>query len=180
MNFSALNKRVDDLSKKLVEEPKEHVARFDDDSFTEAEKALFLKIKELMQQYGSHLPPDVLEANKDLIWKGSDILMKYTIGTFRVALLCLVGNPESQRDKNLFDLFFYNFLLDLMECLKEANKQPQSEEDFQRLFEKYDLFAKITHLARKNGIAEKMQKRSDDLEKTEYTEEVDNEHYDRV
>ena len=171
MKLPALSKRIDNLELKLVDEPKERIVRFGGDSFTEPEKVLFQRIEDLMQQYGGHLPPDVLKANKDLICKGSYILMKYSIGNFKIALLCFFGNPESQRDKNLFDLFFYNFLLDLIECLKEANKQPQSEEEFERFFERHNLFCKISRLAKRNGADVEMQKRADDLEKTEYSED---------
>jgi hypothetical protein len=175
-----LNKRLDELSAKLGDEPKERVGKFDPTSFTEAEMVLFRKIDELLQKYNGHLPSEILQANKDLICKGSDILLKYSIGTFRIALLCMFGDPESKRDQSLVSLFLYNFLIELMECLKDAHKQPLNEEEFQRLFERYDLFNKISRVARRSGLDVKMQKRADDLEKAEYSEEIDNEHYDRV
>jgi hypothetical protein len=181
MKTSALSKRVDDLSMKIVDEPKEHIARFDDSSFTDAEKLLFRKIEELQEQYGARLNPEVLEANKDLIFKAHEILLHYAVDTFRFTLLCFFGNPESQRDKNLFTLFFYNFLLDVRECLKEAQKHPESEDDFIRLMQKYDLFGKLSRIggnadAAKSGV----ENQEYDLEKTEYSEDDDNEHYDRV
>lgn len=178
MNVSALSKRVDNLSTKLVDGPKEHIARFDPNSFTDAEKLLFLRIEELNKQHGTPLPPDVLKANKDLVCKASDILLKYSMDTFRIAILCFFGDPESQRDKNIFDLFLYNSLLDLILCLKEAHKQPQNEEESLRLFDKYDFFGKLSHLTRDTNL--EMEKQESGLIKTEHSEDTDNEHYDRV
>ena len=178
MNVPALSKRVDNLSMKLVDEPKEHIAIFDPSSFTDAEKLLFLRIEELKNQHGSPLPPDILKANKDLVCKASEILLKYSMGNFRIAILCFFGDPESQRDKNLFDLFLYNSLLDLIACLKEAHKQPQNEEEFLRLFDKYDFFSKLSRLA--SGTNLEMEKQESGLIKTENSEDTDNEHYDGV
>lgn len=43
--------------------------RIDFDSFTEPEKQLFRKIWEIQQKYGSSPPADVIEANKEFIFK---------------------------------------------------------------------------------------------------------------
>ena len=178
MNVSALSKRVDDLSMKLVEEPKEHIARFDVSSFTDAERVLLRKIDELQEQYGIRLNPEVLEANKDLIFKTHEILFKYAVETFRFAMLCFFGNPENQRDKNLFNLFFYNFLLDVKKCLKEA--QQTKSEDFITLIDKYDLVEKLSRFGSADNSKAGVEKQENDLEKTEYSEDNDNEHYDRI
>ena len=179
MRIPALSKRVDNLAMKLVDEPKERIARFDAASFTEAEKLLFRRIEELQKEYGTRLNPEVLEANKDLIFKAEDILLKYCIETFRFMMLCFWGNPESQRDKNLFNLFFYNFLLDVKKCLKEA-QQTKSEEDYFNLMDKYDLFGKLSRFAGADNSKAEVEKQENVLEKTEYSEDSDNEHYDRV
>jgi hypothetical protein len=169
-----LSKRVDELSMKLVDEPKEHIARFDADSFTEPEKLLFRRIEELQAEHGVKLPPDILEANKGIIFKAQNIIFKYCVETFRFSMHCFM-DADSQRDKNLFDLFFYSFMLETKRCLKEA-QQTKTEEEYFDLMDKYDFFRKLASFADKplGGIT----KKENDLEKTQYSEEIDNEHYD--
>ena len=80
MNLPRLNRRIDSLSAKIVDEPQEYIAKFDNASFSEAEKALFQRIEELQEEFGVKLTPEVLEANKDLINKGCEIFLQVWSG----------------------------------------------------------------------------------------------------
>jgi hypothetical protein len=177
MRLPEISKRVDKLTNTLTDEPKEHIARFDIESFTEPEKLLFLKIDELLAIHGNHLPPDVLEANKDLILKSHRILFRYAVETFRFAMHCFLNNPKSQRDKDIFDTFFYSFMLEQNRCLKEA-QAVKSEEEFFNLMEKYDFLGKLRYFVDKSPTP--IEKKENTIEKIDYSEDEDNEHYDRV
>jgi hypothetical protein len=48
--------------------------RIDFDSFTEPEKQLFRKVWEIEQQYDSSPPADVLETNKESIFKAGEVV----------------------------------------------------------------------------------------------------------
>lgn len=122
-----LNRRVGSLAERLGAEHEEHVARIDFNSFSEAEKVLVRKIWELQEEYGENLPASVLEANKDLVFKASEILLKYVVDTLKFALLCFMGNPENKVQRWYFDLHFYNFFADLSECLQNVKKWPDKE-----------------------------------------------------
>jgi hypothetical protein len=175
-----LSKRIDNLSMKLVDEPKERIGRFDNSSFTDAEKLLFSKFDELQEKYGTPLPHDIVEANRDLISKAHEILMKYTIGTFKFMIVSFFGNFENQRDKNIFDTFLYSFLLEVCQFLIEANKHPLCEDEFMDLMDKYDVFGKLRKLVGNTEPNARVEKQGVDLIKTEYSEDDKNERYNRV
>jgi hypothetical protein len=170
MRIPELNKRIENLSGKLVDEPKEHIAKFDFDSLTDAEKALFNRIEELQKEYGKPLPKQILEANKDLIFKAQEIILKYTSDTFRFTMLCFLGDPDSKVDQLFFNVLFYKFRKKLMTCLKNIRELPQSiREDYDFMSNKAtDEFFDI----KQDSVDFTPYKNS------EYTEDEDNEHYD--
>jgi hypothetical protein len=172
-----LNKRIEDLSEKLVDEPGERVARIDISSFTEPEKLLVQKIWDLQEEYGVELPPEVIEANKDLILKAHSILINYVLDTFRYATLSILGNYENEIDKWYFNLHFYNFFLDLKECLDRVHKWPKKECEWFLNFLKEDgMKSKVFRFPR--GTKETTSKLEKEEEATSDVSE--NEHYDRV
>ena len=120
MNFSKLSKKVDDLSEKLADEPKECIGRFDNSSFSEAEKVLFRKFEELQEEYGTPLPNDILKANMDLVSKANEVIFRYALGTFRFTVLCHLGNPENKIDTVLFQFTFPQILGGFERCFEEC------------------------------------------------------------
>ena len=125
-----LNKKLNDLSEKIVDAPEERVARLDFSSFSEPEKVLIRKIWDLQEEYGVNLPSDVLEANRDLVFKATEIFFKYVMNNLKFTMLCIIGEPDNEIHKWYFNVHFYNFFADLCECLKRVQKWPQKETEW--------------------------------------------------
>jgi hypothetical protein len=125
-----LKNRVEDLSEKLTDTPEERGARIDFSSFSEPEKALIRKIWDLQAEYGENLPSEVLEANKELVFKANEIFFKYVMNTLKFTMLCFMGDPESEIHKWYFNLHFYNFFVDLNECLDHVKNWPEKEHEW--------------------------------------------------
>ncbi len=177
MKAWVLNNRVEVLSKKLIDEPTERVAKIDFSSFTEPEKVLMEKIRDLQEEHGSKLPPEVMEANKDLIFKAYDSLIKYVLDTFRYALLGMLGTYESEIDKWYFNLHFYNFFLDLQECLDRVHKWPDKEREWFLNFLKEDSVKnRVFRFPRGTDEPDANLKKKE----KNASEDSENEHYDRV
>lgn len=144
MKVSSLSDRVDELSEKIVDPPKERIARFDVGAFTEEEKVLFNKIDELRQKCGGELTPDLNEEEKRLVFKASGILFEYALGAFKLSVLCLFGNPDGDLEKWYFNLHVYNFLADLIECYQNLRCWPLKErEDFVKLLHDTGLVERV-------------------------------------
>lgn len=173
MNFSKLSKKVDDLSVKLADEPKECIGRFDNSSFSEAEKVLFRKFEELQEEYGTPLPNDILKANMNLVSKANEVIFRYALGTFRFTVLCHLGNPENKIDTFYFNLHFHKFLVGLKDALKNVHEWPESER--KDLDEFLDKKVRADSFGAENASCNLTPEK-----KPEYIEDDDNEHYDRV
>jgi len=119
-----LDRKVGDLSEKLKPVSSD-VVRLDFDSFTEPEKQLFSKIREIEQEYGLSPPADVIEANAELIFKAREIIAWRVIELFMFVMKELLGHDEIE--EWYFKLHFFNFFEDLKECL--ANVRKWSEKD---------------------------------------------------
>lgn len=89
-----LNRRVDCLSDKLDVPEGDKIVRFDIRCFTEAEQLLFDKITDLQAKYGAELPSDVMEANRDLIFKTLEILARYAADTFKFVVFSVLGGGD--------------------------------------------------------------------------------------
>jgi len=152
MNPYALKRRIDKLSTKLGDEPKQRIGKFDSSSFTAEENILFQKIEQLQEQYGGCFPPDVLEEYSGLVDKGARVLMEYAVGTFKFTVLNLFGSDKPGFGKTCFDVFLYSFLVEVSQFLLEANKnQPLTEDAKVALLEKYDVVGKLARLANTKG-----------------------------
>ncbi len=170
MNPTALGKRVDDLSKKLTDEPNDFIARYDDTSFTTAERYLLSKIDELREENNGHPSSEAIQANKDLILKASEILFKYTLATFRYGLLCFLGNPEDKVDLAYYNLHFHKFIGALRDDIKKAQNLSKNDRE--------DLEIDLGIRLMQELFGLKIDCTDSSLEKTEDCEVNENEHYD--
>jgi hypothetical protein len=123
-----LTKRVNDLSCKLDLPVTEKIARFDIRCFTEEEQLLFDRVTALQEKYGGNVPSEVLEANKDLIFKAEEVIAHYVTDTFKFVMLAVMGGGD-EIEKWYFNLHFVNFLYDLAECLRHVQKWSKKERD---------------------------------------------------
>lgn len=171
MNLPHLNRRIDNLSTKIAEDPRDYIAIFDDATFSEAEKALFRRIEELQEEFGVKLTPEVLKANKDLINKGLEIIYRYGVGTLRFTLLTIIGDPDNGIDKLYFMMHYYQFVENLRHALKEAHTNPEIASE--------NLWEFLEKVEKQRGIVEEPAFDVSAVnKKTEYSEDIDNEHYD--
>jgi len=120
-----LNKRVGDLSEKLTP-VNSGVVRLDYYSFTEPEKQLFNKISEMQDKYGDSPPADVLEANREFIFKALEVISGRVLELFMFVNQELLGD---EIEAWYFKLHFYNFFVDLNECLQRVRKWPEDERE---------------------------------------------------
>jgi hypothetical protein len=145
-----LNRKIGVLSEKLKSVPSDAV-RLDFDSFSEAEKQLFSKIWEIQEEYGLNPPNDVVEANKELIFKGLEITFR------RVLELFLFTVPRAfcwdEIEEWYFKLHFYNFFKDLEECLERVRKWSEKDrEEFLRDMKESGMINKVFRIPHSSGV----------------------------
>jgi hypothetical protein len=141
-----LDRRVGALSEKLKPVSSD-VIRIDFDSFTEPEKQLFNKIWEIQQEYGLDPPADVIEKNKELIFKAREIVGWRVIQLFMFVMKELLGQDEIE--EWYFKLHFYNFLEDLKECLANVRKWSEKDrEEFLHDMKQNDMMNKVFRIPR--------------------------------
>jgi hypothetical protein len=124
-----LNRRVSDLSEKL-EPVQSDVVRLDFDSFTEPEKQLFRKIWEIQEKYGDSPPADVIEANKEFIFKATEVISWRVLELFMFVNRELLG--EDEIEEWYFKLHFYNFFEDLKECLQRVRNWSKKDREYHK------------------------------------------------
>lgn len=123
------------------------VIRVDFDSFTEPEKQLLRKIWEIEEEYGSSPPADVIEANKEFIFKASEVVSWRVLQLFMFVMKGLLGNDEVE--EWFFKLHFYNFFEDLLECLKNVRRwSDKDREEFLRDMKENDMMNKVFRVPR--------------------------------
>jgi hypothetical protein len=141
-----LGKRVDALSEKLKPVSSD-VIRIDFDSFTEPEKQLFRKIWEIQAKYGSSPPAEVMEANREFIFKAGEVVSWRVLELFMFVMReALLGD---EIEEWYFKLHFYNFLADLSECLKRVRKWSEKDrEEFLRDMKENDMMNRVFRIPR--------------------------------
>ena len=141
-----LDRRVGALSEKLKPVPSD-VVRLDFDSFTEPEKQLFNRFWEIQEEYGLNPSSDVIEANKELIFKASEIVAWRVIELFMFVMKELLEHDEIE--EWYFKLHFYNFFEDLKECLANVRKWSEKDrEEFLRDMKRDDMINKVFRIPR--------------------------------
>jgi hypothetical protein len=99
----------------------------DFDFFTEPEKQLFRKIWEIQNEYGLNPSADVLEANKELIFKALEVYSWRVTQLFISVMEGSLGNDEIEIW--YFKLHFYNFFEDLAECLERVRRWSEKDRE---------------------------------------------------
>ncbi len=121
---------MDVLSEKLKPVSSD-VIRLDFDSFSEPEKQLFTKIWEIQTKYGDSPPAEVTEANKEFVFKASEVVAWRVTELFMFVMKELLRSDEVE--EWYFKLHFYNFFADLSECLERVRKwSGKDREEFLR------------------------------------------------
>lgn len=117
---------MESLSEKLKPVPSEGI-RIDLDSFTEPEKQLLRKVLEINDEYGSSPPAEVIEANKEFIFKAQEVVSWRVLELFMFVMKEMLGGDEIE--EWYFKLHFCNFLADLNECLQRVRKWSEKDRE---------------------------------------------------
>lgn len=141
------------------------VIRIDFDSFSEPEKQLFRKIWEIERKYGSSPPVDVIEANKEFIFKAREVISRRVLELFMFVMGEVLGGDEIE--VWYFKLHFYNFFEDLSDCLKNVRKWSEKDrEEFLRDMKQNDMMNKVFRIPRglndRNAVKSKKRKKGKD------------------
>jgi len=136
-----LERKMRALSEKL-KPVQSDIVTLDFDTFTEPEKQLFRKIWDIQNEYGLSPPDDVLEANKELIFKALEVY------SWRVTQLFISVMEGSLGDDEIeawyFKLHFYNFFEDLKECLTNVRRwSGKDREEFLKDMKEHDMMNKV-------------------------------------
>jgi hypothetical protein len=126
MNKREIDKKLDGLSDKLDISSGGSRSRIDPGCFSEQERALLVKVTEILENSSPDLPPaGVMLENYELFSKASEIIVRRAMELFAHAMPRLGGGGEI--DTWFFNQFFYNFLLDYTECLKTVYNRSEKE-----------------------------------------------------
>jgi hypothetical protein len=137
---------VDALSEKLRSVSSD-VVRLDFDSFSEPERQLFSRIWEIQQEYGLNPPADVIEKNRELIFKATEVIGWRVMHLFMFVMKELLG--EDEIEEWYFKLHFYNFFADLSDCLKNVRRWSEKDrEEFLRDMKEHDMMNKVFRIPR--------------------------------
>jgi hypothetical protein len=115
---SQLSKRIDCLNEKLKDVSGE-IIKIDYNSFSQAEKLLLAKVDKIEAEYRQTGSGELLAQNADLILKNIEIIQRRVTELFcYITPLALGCDGTHEIAKYFFDLHFYNFQVDLIECLR--------------------------------------------------------------
>ena len=116
-NFG-LDKRIDNLSKKINDTNPEEIIHIDFKSFSDAERILFQKVNEIYEEFRKTGDEEILLKNAELLLKPSEVIFRRITDLYcYVATTLLAGGQNKEIVDYFFKLYFYNFETDLSECL---------------------------------------------------------------
>ena len=145
MDNLKLTKRIDGLSEKINADENAPIIHLDFNSFSDAEKTLFQKVKDIEYEFQKTRNVDVLLKNAEFMLKPSEILVKRTTELYCHVLPTILGYFQNRElVEYFFKLHFYNFETDLAECLQ--NLQTWTDKDKEQFL--LDLKKNGTHLFR--------------------------------
>jgi hypothetical protein len=139
-----IDRKLGGLQDKMQAEAHERVIVFDfERTFTEGEKTLINRMREVLSKFEVNSSADLFDENIKIILKVDEVFLNYAMFTLREILLCQFGNPNSEIDRWYFQLHFYNFLLDLTECLQRVHNWSEGDNE---------VFLKELEDGRKNKV----------------------------
>ena len=104
--------------------------KIDVNSFSEAEQLLFRKVDEIEEKYRETGSIEVLAENSDLIFKTLEVLLMRIRELYCYAVPMVLGCDETNEIvEYFFRLHFYNFEVDLTDCLAQVNEWSESDRD---------------------------------------------------
>jgi hypothetical protein len=170
MNNSAIQRRLEVLANKMVEEPTERVIVVDyDRTFTDSEKKLFEKIWKSPPS-DNNITLRELDAQIKLIVKADQILLQYALYHLRKTMLSVYGDPDSKIDEWFFNQHFFNFFKDLMDCLHRVRTwQDKDKEEFLRELEENGLQDKCYRFPREDPLNQLFPTKNQATEKSKLT-----------
>ena len=122
-----LNRKVKGLSNRIDDSVKTET-RIDINCFSEPERKLLDKVQEIVDKYAPASPPqDVIEKNSELWYKGLEIFARRATELFvyvMPASLCC-----DELEEWYFKMYFYNFLYDWLESVKQVREMPKEKRD---------------------------------------------------
>jgi hypothetical protein len=117
-----ITKRIDGLNEKLKDGSGEMI-KIDYNSFSEAERLLFAKVDEIEAEYRQTGSEEILAKNQNLIDKNIEIIHRRVEELYcYMAPLALGCDGTHEIVEYFFNLHFYNFQADLLECLSHFRK----------------------------------------------------------
>ena len=123
-------KRVENITEKLKDPTVDTLLRIDKNSWSEAEKALFLKVNEVEEEFLQKGNEELLLKDGDLIYKSIEVMYKritdlycYTIPKAISGLTAI----DHEIVNHFFQLHFGNFETDLLECILNLQKWEESD-----------------------------------------------------
>jgi hypothetical protein len=143
-NFE-LAKRIENLTNKINDPDTESIIHLDFESFSEAEKVLFRKVEEIEEEFKKTGDQEILFKNAEFLLKPSEIIFRRITELYcYVATTVLACGESREIVDHFFKLHFYNFEVDLAECLEKTRTWTDKEkEEFLQ-----DLKRSGTHLFR--------------------------------
>jgi hypothetical protein len=122
-----LNKRVNNLSSQLADNPKTETT-IDWNCLSEPERQLLSKVDEIVKEYAPAKPPqDIIEKYADLWYKGLEIFGR------RATELFVEVVPASfccnELEEWYFKMYFHNFMLDWLEHVEKLREMPKDKRE---------------------------------------------------
>jgi hypothetical protein len=124
----SLKRRVENLSEKLKTPSPGCFVHLDFDSFSEPEKQLFAKVEEIEKNYVQTGSLDNLPENAALVLKKVEVIFKRIRELYCYAAQKVWGLERNREIvEHFFRLYFYNFEVDLTECLENFDGRSEKE-----------------------------------------------------
>lgn len=123
-------RRVENVSEKLKDPTANNILHLDFNSFSEAEKSLFRKVQEIEEEFQKTGNENLLLENADLLLKPSEVIMTRITELYCYVIKTLLACDEKREIVDyFFKLHFYNFEIDLVECLAHVHNWSDKEKE---------------------------------------------------
>ena len=121
MKNADLFRRLEGLGEKLADKTSGGMIHIDFDSFSEEEKLLFRKCDEIEAKFLQTGSMEPFAENFDLILKNLEVILRRVREMYCYVVPMVLGSDGSKEIvEYFFKLHFYNFEVDLAECLSHV------------------------------------------------------------